>query len=277
MQSSERARAVAAATSVASRLGLSARDAIVLNDSNKLTVRLLPCDVVARVAPASHEGAAFEIDIAQRLAAVGCPVAAPEPRVGPRSYDHGGFIVSLWTYYAPATTSEISPVEYAAALQRLHLGMRLVDLPAPHFTDRVDSALQLLADRERTPSLADDDRELLVRVLTRLTQDVGRSGNEQLLHGEPHPGNLLSSPGGPVFIDFETCCRGPIEFDLAHAPEEVSGHYPGIDPERLRQCRILMLAMIITWRWDLDDQLPNGARLALEWTDQLRAMLHTGA
>ena len=35
---------------VATALGLKANDAIVLQESNKLAVRLLPCDVLARVA-----------------------------------------------------------------------------------------------------------------------------------------------------------------------------------------------------------------------------------
>ena len=34
-----------------------------------------------------------------------------------------------------------------------------------------------------------------------------------------------------------------------------------------------MLAMIITWRWDRDDQFPNGHQLGIEWLAQLRAAL----
>jgi hypothetical protein len=98
-----------------------------------------------------------------------------------------------------------------------------------------------------------------------------RGAAEQLLHGEPHPGNLLATDNGPVFIDFETCCRGPVEFDLAHAPEEVGDHYPGVDHDRLRDCRILVLAMITAWRWDRDDQLPNGRQLGSEGLGQIRA------
>ena len=41
------------------------------------------------------------------------------------------------------------------------------------------------------------------------------------MYGEPHPGNLISTRTGPLLIDFEKCCRGPIEFDLAHAPDNV--------------------------------------------------------
>jgi hypothetical protein len=76
-----------------------------------------------------------------------------------------------------------------------------------------------------------------------------------------------------LFIDLETCCRGPVEFDLAHAPEEVGDHYPGVDQDLLRDCRILVLAMITTWRWEVGDQLPDGPRLAAEWLSQIRAAL----
>ena len=81
MQASEVPRAVAAAMSTASSLDLTVDDAIVLQDSNRLTLRLLPCDVLARVAPLAHEAARFEIELAQRLAESESPVAALEPRV----------------------------------------------------------------------------------------------------------------------------------------------------------------------------------------------------
>jgi thiamine kinase-like enzyme len=152
--------------------------------------------------------------------------------------------------------------------------MRKVDVPAPHYTDRVEKAQQLVASSDRTPALADADRELLGDTLRSLRRVIGeRDGAEQLLHGEPHPGNLLATKNGLVFIDLETCCRGPVEFDLAHAPEEVSEHYPGINQDLLRECRILMLAMITTWRWDRGDQLPNGRQLGTEWLNQIRAAL----
>jgi Ser/Thr protein kinase RdoA (MazF antagonist) len=60
------------------------------------------------------------------------------------------------------------------------------------------------------------------------------------VHGEPHPDNVLSTTTGLLFIDLETCCRGPVEFDLA------------------------------AWRWDPGDQLPNGQRAARELLSALR-------
>ena len=274
MQAAEIRRAVAAAMSTAASLDLTVDDAIVLHDSNRLTLRLLPCDVLARVAPAAHQVSQFEVELAQRLAESGCPVAALEPRVDPRAYERDGFVVTLWTYYEPAAPRAVSPAGYASALERLHAGMRKLDIPAPHFTDRVEQAQQLVASRDRTPALADADRELLGDTLRSLRRVVGDHGAaQQLLHGEPHPGNVLTTKNGLLFIDLETCCRGPVEFDLAHAPEEVSEHYPDVNQDLLRECRILVLAMITTWRWDRGDQLPNGRQLGTEWLSQIRAAL----
>ena len=278
MLASEVPRAVAAALSTASSLDLPADDAIVLHDSNKLTLRLLPCDVLARVAPVAHQVAQFEVELAQRLAASGCPVAALEPRVEPRVRERDGFAITLWTYYEPVTGRETSPAAYADALERLHAGMRTLDVPTPHFTDRVERAQQLVASREHTPALADADRELLGSTLRSLRQVIGeRGGAEQLLHGEPHPGNVLTTSNGLLFTDLETCCRGPVEFDLAHAPEAVSEQYPGVRRDLLRECRVLVLAMITTWRWDRGDQLPNARQLGTEWLSEIRAALgHDG-
>jgi Ser/Thr protein kinase RdoA (MazF antagonist) len=226
------------------------------------------------MAPVTRQALQFEVELAQRLAASGCPVATLEPRVDPRVYERDGFVVTLWTYYEPATSGEISPADYARALVRLHVGMRTLDFPTPHFMDRVEEAQQLVASRDDTPALADGDREFLGDTLRSLRRVIGaRGAAEQLLHGEPHPGNVLATKDGPRFIDLETCCRGPVEFDLAHAPEAVSAHYPGVDHDLLRACRTLVLAMITTWRWDRGDEFPNGRQLGVEWLSQLRAAL----
>jgi Ser/Thr protein kinase RdoA (MazF antagonist) len=266
---------VNAARLSASSLGLKVDDAVVLHASNRVTVRLMPCDVVVRVAPEGYlTNAEFEVEVAQRLAETDSPVAALEPRVEPRVYARDGFIMNMWTYYEPVSSSEIAPAEYARALQRLHAGLREIDLPAPHFTDRIAEAQQLVGSRVHTPELADLDRAFLSDALRHLRQSIEHRGAaDQLLHGEPHPGNLLNTRSGPLFIDFETVCRGPVEFDVAHVPDEVSEHYPGIDPELLRECRILVLAMVASWRWDREDRFPNGRQMGLEMLSQLRTAL----
>jgi hypothetical protein len=175
-------------------------------------------------------------------------------------YERDGFAVTLWTYYEPAG-GEASAREYADALVRLHAGMRRLEVAAPHFTDRVAEAEQLVAARDRTPELTDSDREMLRNVLRDSTDAIRERGApEQLLHGEPHPGNVLKTANGPLFVDLETCCRGPVEFDLAHVPEEVSALYPDADQPLLDRCRALVLAMVAAWRWDRDDDFPDGRR-----------------
>ena len=279
MKASDIPHAVAAAVSTATAFGLSADDAVVLHDSNRIAVRLLPCDVLARVAHVGRRAdAEFEVEVARRLAETDSPLAELEPRAESRVHVRDGFAVTLWRYYEPVPSHAIEPEEYAGALARLHSGMRQIDVPAPHFTDRVAQAQRLVDTPARTPELGEADRGLLSDTLTRLGRMIDdRGADAQLLHGEPHPGNLLSTGEGPLFIDLETCCRGPVEFDIAHAPEEVGEHYPAADPVLLRQCRILTLAIATTWRWDRDDQLPNGRLLGLQWLEQIRAALgHDG-
>jgi hypothetical protein len=275
LKASDVPRAVAAAVSTATALGLRADDAVVLHNSNRIAVRLVPCDVLARVAHvAQQEGAEFEVEVARRLVETDSPVAEPEPRVEPRVYVRDGFAITLWTYYEPVPAPDLAPAAYARTLVRLHAGMRRVDVPAPHFTDRVAQAQWLVGNRACTPELGDAERGLLSDTLERLSRAIDdRDAGEQLLHGEPHPGNVLNTSKGPLFVDLETCCRGPVEFDVAHVPEQVGEHYPGTDPDLLRQCRILTLAIATTWRWDRDDQFPNGRRLGMQWLNQIRSAL----
>ncbi len=262
MEPPEVSRALAATTTDASARGLSIEAASVIQNANRLAVRLVPCDVLARVAAPvrrNHVVAAFEVEMARRLEEVNCPIAVLEPRVEPRVHLRDGFAITYWTYYEPLPAVDTTVAEYAQTLERLHAGMRQLDVPAPHFTDRVEEAHAIVRDRSRSPELSDADRELLSNSLRRLRLAVvDRGADEQLLHGEPHAGNLLRTTSGMRFIDLETCCYGPVEFDIAHAPVEVGDHYVLADPRLLRDCRILMLAMVAAWRADRDDDFPNG-------------------
>src|SRR3954453_7770696 len=115
MREPEVDRAVGATVMTVAALGLVVDEAIVLHNSNKLALRLTPCDVIARVAPVGQEVARFEVELAQQLADVGCPVRTLEPRVEPLVYRDDGFVVTLWTYHEPVTPP-VSPAAYAEAL-----------------------------------------------------------------------------------------------------------------------------------------------------------------
>ncbi|NEB59875.1 phosphotransferase [Streptomyces diastaticus] len=252
-------RAIEAGRATAAELGLGADDVTVVHDSDRVALRLLPCDVLARVAPVGQlADSEFEVEVARRLTDAGAPVAELDPRVAPRVHVRDGFAVSLWTYYEPLA-SPVAPAAYADAFRRHHAALRRTELAAaPHVTDRVAAALREVSDRRRSPDLPDTDRDFLRDTLRGLgaALGTGRTG-EQLLHGEPHPGNLLHTRRGPLFVDLATCCRGPVEFDLAHAPEEVARHYAGADQDLVRRCRALNWALFSAWRWRRDDRMPD--------------------
>ncbi|MFF8196333.1 phosphotransferase [Streptomyces bobili] len=274
MEPSELRRAVGAGRATASELGLQVDDVVVVHNSDRVALRLIPCGVLARVAPLGHfTDSEFEVEVAHRLVDVGAPVAELDPRVESRVHVRDAFAISLWTYYE-SVGSEIAPADYADVLLRQHAALRRIDVRAPHFTDRAAAAWREVKDRERSPELPGPDRALLSDTLGGLSAAISTNrADDQLLHGEPHPGNLLNTRRGPLFVDLATCCRGPVEFDLAHAPEEVGKHYEGADPGLLHRCRALNWAMFSAWRWRQDDQMPDRDRWRVEGLNQVRAAL----
>ena len=273
MEPSQVRRALEAARSTASELGLEVNDAVVIHNSDRIAVRLLGCDVLARVAPqAWQDGLQFEADVARRLAETDSPVGALEPRAQPHVYVRDSFALTLWIYYEQV--GAIAPADYADALFRLHAGLRRIDLAAPHISERVAAWAAEVDDPEQAPELPGPDRELLSATFNRVRNAMSRSDSgDQLLHGEPHPQNLLSTSRGPLFIDLHTCQRGPVEYDIAYAPEKVAAHYPGANQQLVQQFRVLMWAGFTTMRWRPSDQLPNRDYWRTEGLNQLRAAL----
>jgi Ser/Thr protein kinase RdoA (MazF antagonist) len=276
MEAAQRRRAVAAAVSTASAAGLAAGNAVVLNDSNRLVVRLTPCDIVARVTPVTHHAghhmsAEREVELAKWLAQTGSPVAALDARVEPRVFARDGFKISMWTYFEAVESRMLPPADYARALERLHAGLRQIDFRPPHVMDRVAAVQHDVASRDITPDLADTDRALLAATLRDLKQSVvNRRRPEQLLHGEPHPGNVLNTENGPLFMDFENIAYGPVEYDLGWVPTAVSNGYRDTDQDLVDECRGLVLAMIAAYRWRRDDQHPSGRQSGVALLNVLR-------
>jgi Ser/Thr protein kinase RdoA (MazF antagonist) len=268
-------QAVAAATATASTLGLAVDDAVVLNDSNRLVVRLTPCDTVARVTPLTHHAGHQaspdrEVEVVHQLARTESAVATLDARVAPRVYVRDGFTITVWTHYEPLQSPPV-PVDYAQALRRLHAGLGRIELATPHVMARVAAVQHDIASRDLTPDLAAADRTLLATTLDELRRSItDRHAPEQLLHGEPHPANVLITRTGPLFIDFENTARGPVEYDLGWVPRAVSDHYPGVDQGLLDECRGLVVAMVAAYRWRRDDQHPSGRESGVAFLSALR-------
>jgi hypothetical protein len=150
----------------AAAAGLQVDDAEVIHDSDRIAVRLLPADVLARVVHERRptgpgaEVPGFEVEVARAPGGGRVPDRHARSSGGASCPCARRLRVTFWTYYEPLP-GEIAPPEYAEALRRLHAGMRQAELVAPPFTDRVAAAQTLLGDRARTPALGDADRELL--------------------------------------------------------------------------------------------------------------------
>ena len=241
-----------------------------LSDSNRLVVRLTPCDTVARVASVTHFASAErEVALVRQLAATESPVALLDPRVEPRLVERDGFEIALWAHHGQ--TFERTTEAYAGALERLHAGLRTVELEVPRFLDRVAATRHELEDRSATPDLVEADRVLLIDRLCDLSASiVDRHAPEQLLHGEPHPWNVLDTDRGPLFIDFENVCTGPVEYDLAWVPVDVSRRYRDADHELVETCRGLVATIITMHRWHRDDQHPSGREGGVAFLDVVR-------
>ncbi len=268
---SEVPRAIEAASATARELGLVVDDAVVVHNSDRIAVRLLPCDVLARIGPSAHaDSFQFEAEIAHRLAEAGGPVGMLDPRAAPRVCVRDGFAITLWTYYEQA--GEIAASNYADALVAFHAALREIDLPAPHIDERIAGWADELADRDQTPELPEPERDELASTLSRVRDAIQyRDREDQLLHGEPHPGNVLSTSTGPVFIDLHTCQRGPIEYDVAFLPEDAASHYPVINVDLVHECRVLNWVGFTTMRWRRSDQFPDRDQWRVEGFRRVQA------
>lgn len=271
MDAEEAERALRAAMGVAAGQGLAADDAVILNNSNRLVALVLPCRTVARVSLAGWFSAASEVEVARRLMEVNGPVAGLDPRFEPRVVERDGFEISMWTYVEPGPPRGVSPSRYAHALEQLHHALGRIDLRVPHVIDRVDEVCGWLADGDVTPDLSGEDRALLLERLETPALLLARHhAGEQLLHGEPHPWNVLATRDELLFIDFENCARGPVEYDLAWVPSAVSDRYRGADLGLVGECRRVVLAVVAAHRWRRDDDHPSGRDSGVAFLDVLR-------
>jgi hypothetical protein len=198
--------AVAAALTVARAQGLRCDDPVVLRDAWHVLVHLRPSPVVARVSTSlpypegpDPDGVVRELAVAAHCAAAGCGVVPPFNAV---AYHEAGHVVTLWQFVEPHDDPE--PRAAVRALRAIHEALEDFDGELPAFGHPEETEAMLAA---LPPS---DDVEFLRTVAARRPAVHG-----QPLHGDAHLFNVLGSPRGPLWHDFETTCRGPREYDLA--------------------------------------------------------------
>ncbi|MCA1194904.1 phosphotransferase enzyme family protein [Saccharopolyspora sp. 6V] len=171
----------------------------------------LPGGVVARISrPGQVSAAAKELRVTRWLAGTQVPAVRPWGEqdapvvVGERA-------VTFWHELPPHEQG--STTDVAGLLRELHSldlpdGMDLPELaPFVRVAERIDGATWLDPQdrdwlRKRLAELQDTYQELPAGIPWRL------------VHGDAWRGNVATTAGGPILMDFERCAYGPPEWDL---------------------------------------------------------------
>ena len=263
-------RAVSAAVAVARRHGVRCADPVVLHDRSNVLVHLRPAPVVARV-PATvtlvrarpQRWLRADVELAGHLARAGAAVVAPSAELPPGPHHHEGVAVTFWRHVPPAEDSPADPMAVAVALATLHdamsgyRGQLSAEGPLRDIRGGLDMMARLSMVDE---SVVDALRDEAARVAAELARLPVRP-----LHGDAHPGNLLSTPDGPVWTDFEDAWLGPLGWDLAclalaARPDGAAAvaAYPGRpDPDELAVCARARSLQVIVWGFAVARRFPS--------------------
>jgi hypothetical protein len=249
------------AVEVATTFGLRVEEPVPLRSTNNIAVWLRPAMVVAKVGVGHHRRLTDELDAVIELNILGGPVVPPAPEVPQMVHRRRGFEVTFWRYYPQPSDVTISSRDLAEALRRLHESCRHIP-PAmrarlPSFLQELSAVRAALTNPSRLASLAKPDRLLLLNTFDRLAAELRAISGpllENVIHGSPHRFNVLLADGEPRFIDFETICTGPVEWDLAHLEPEVERDYGELRNDRLAfACRGMASVKTAVWCWaDID-------------------------
>ncbi|WP_308197885.1 phosphotransferase [Saccharopolyspora soli] len=228
-------RALDAAIAAGRDLGLTVTDATVLHDMFSVVVHLAPSPVVVRVPTVLpsyadlHTQAArqqVELDVVAWLAEQGTPVIPPSPLVPREPVRHNGFSMTFWQFVELDNSAEPDFVHNASLIADLHAALRDYPRDLPFLSAAEPKMVaEGLAALEARPDLiapADLDRarrewEVLEPVVSSRTGfEAAFPGIDvQPIHGDAPVVNIVATPDGALYADFELVTLGPVEWDLA--------------------------------------------------------------
>lgn len=261
-----------AAVEVGEAYGVDASAPALLQETNNTVVWLRPSPVVAKVATRADAklDVVLEHAVGKELAALGAETVAPSPDAEPVEHAATGFVVTLWERLE-GVAAEVPDRLVSRSLAALHAALAKTRTKLPSFRSELLRARVALDDDAFMAALAPGDRSYLRSVYDAgLEQLEGLDLDRQRLHGEPHDGNRLLTAHGLRWLDFESCCVGPLEWDLAFQSAEVSAAFPDVDGDLLRRLSRLNSARVATWCWG-QARFPDMRRHGEVHLDALRA------
>jgi hypothetical protein len=215
---------LAAAQAVAREHGVACDEAVRIAAGSNVLVHLKPAPVVARVMTGTavlhddpEQWLAHEVAVGAFVAERSDLVAAPTDLLPPGPHLQDGLWMTLWKFVPhDAQAPPPEPRQLGRSLRRLH--EVLADFPGdlPPLSETRDWLKRLLEELRPSPSLTQQDVDRLRAELDALTPTVFESSlPAQALHGDVSLSNLLRTESGPVWIDLEDVCTGPVAWDLA--------------------------------------------------------------
>ena len=248
---------------------------MILRDWNNTIVRLGDTAIVAKVGTSHFRDAGLEslereLAVSAYLAACAAPVVRPTEEVPAGPYESSGLTVTLWQYVEPVRGAELEPAEAAEALRVVHRALAGFGGWLPAYAVELGDAARLLQP-DRSPELDAADREFLLGVVSELqTALAGLEPKHRPLHGSPHGANWLLSADGPLLLDFEAACVGPVEWDLSALGDDGLAFFPAVDRELIGVLRRMRSVCVAAKCWVAPDRAPELREAALVHLKLLR-------
>jgi hypothetical protein len=227
METTIEERALAAARAVAAEHGVACKEAEVLSAGSNVLVHLRPSPVVARVMTGTvvlHDDPERwlrrEVGVTQFLAPTGLAVR-PSPLIAPGPFERDG----LWMTFVELVVGrgrheQLGPKDHAErfgrALRELHEALAPYDGDLAGFADLGRDIERLRRALRPSAELSAERIDSLGERLAALRETLfGAPLAVQALHGDASVGNLLRTPGGLLWNDFEDTFRGPVQWDVS--------------------------------------------------------------
>lgn len=215
--------AVENAVALAKSLGLTVDAPVVLKDASNVVVHLAPAPVVARVATTTAlvrthaaQWLGRELAVGRFLAEKGAPVVEPSTEIDPGPHVYDGYAISFWTYVEHSRDITIPVRTAAPVLRELHAALMSYPGDLPYLGPLIDEIPRWLRYLQANRGLSSSDMMMLREAQWRLAEVLHKSKiRPQALHGDAHVNNLLKTPKGLIWTDFEDSCRGPVTWDIA--------------------------------------------------------------
>ncbi len=266
--------AITAATSIAERHGATVSTRRLLRDSSFVTLQLSPT-LLARVRIKSDGIGAVarvrrELLVTGFLSRHGAPVVYPTSEIPPGPHEQRDAAVTFWRFEKQTRGRAVDSPAAFRSLKACHDALASYRGRLPSFLADIRRCRSLLNGGHERRHMKAADYEFLLGALPVLLREMRRySFREVALHGDSHLGNAMQTKRGVLWCDFESACRGPIEWDLASLPQQAAALYD-VDYQLLELLRDLRSWIVASWCWMLYDRSPEKREAASYHLKRLR-------